>query len=172
MPCVNRYVPLATVRELVEPGTRHAEQRAIEAVSKGLLEDDLEDGHLLHSYCGAPGVRGCRVVRGARRPALTGTPSRIGGIGLAELAEGALARHARGVPEPADELLPVVGLYAWRRDGEHHQWDPETIALLQHAVRGGGRPTYEQFAATVNADSARPSILRGLLRFRRSRSHR
>jgi len=60
----------------------------------------------------------------------------------------------------------VVGLYAWRRDGEHHQWNPETIALLQHAVRGGGRPTYEQFAALVNDDSARRSTLRGLLRFR------
>jgi glutamate synthase (NADPH/NADH) large chain/glutamate synthase (ferredoxin) len=64
----------------------------------------------------------------------------------------------------------VVGLYAWRRDGEHHQWNPETIALLQHAVRGGGQQTYDEFAATVNADSARRSTLRGLLRFRADRA--
>ena len=77
-----------------------------------------------------------------------------------------LVRHARAFPGAAGDLLPVVGLYAWRRDGEHHQWNPETIALLQHAVRGGGQPTYDEFAATVNADSARRSTLRGLLRFR------
>src|SRR6185312_6000578 len=96
----------------------------------------------------------------------TGTPSRIGGIGLAELAEGALLRHARAYPGVAGELLPVVGLYAWRRDGEHHQWNPETIALLQHAVRHGGFATYEQYAQAVNDDAARRSTLRGLLRFR------
>jgi glutamate synthase domain-containing protein 2 len=96
----------------------------------------------------------------------TGTPSRIGGVGLPEIAEGVLVRHARAFPGAAGELLPVVGLYAWRRDGEHHQWNPETIALLQHAVRGGGQQTYDEFAATVNADSARRSTLRGLLRFR------
>ena len=85
----------------------------------------------------------------ASRPALveryfTGTPSRIGGIGLDEIAAGVLVRHARAYPGTAGELLPVVGLYAWRRDGEHHQWNPETIALLQHAVRGGGQPTYDE----------------------------
>ena len=79
------------------------------------------------------------------------------------------SRHARAYPGTAGELLPVVGLYAWRRDGEHHQWNPETIALLQHAVRGGGQPTYDEFAAAVNADSARRSTLRGLLRFRADR---
>ena len=57
---------------------------------------------------------------------------------LDELAARALAAHARAYPARAGELLPVVGLYAWRRDGEHHQWNPETIALLQHAVRAGG----------------------------------
>ena len=60
----------------------------------------------------------------------------------------------------------MIGLYAWRRDGEHHQWNPETIALLQHAVRHGGYETYEEYAQLVNDDSTRRSTLRGLLRFR------
>ncbi len=51
------------------------------------------------------------------------------------LATEALERHARAYPVPQDELLPVGGVYAWRRDGEHHMWNPETIALVQHAVR-------------------------------------
>jgi glutamate synthase (NADPH/NADH) large chain/glutamate synthase (ferredoxin) len=162
---VNPYVMLATVRELVDADD--AVERAIAAVSKGLLKTISKMGiSTLSSYCGAQVFEAVGLSAGLVDRHFTGTPSRIGGIGLAELAEGALARHARAYPERTDELLPVVGLYAWRRDGEHHQWNPETIALLQHAVRGGGRPTYEQFAAAVDDDSARRSTLRGLLRFR------
>ena len=65
----------------------------------------------------------------------TGTASRIGGVGVDVLAAEALERHARAYPVPQDDLLPVGGVYAWRRDGEHHMWNPETIALVQHAVR-------------------------------------
>jgi glutamate synthase (NADPH/NADH) large chain/glutamate synthase (ferredoxin) len=162
---VNPYVMLATVRELSDRDD--AEERAIAAVSKGLLKTISKMGiSTLSSYCGAQVFEAVGLSADLVEQHFTGTPSRIGGIGLAELAEGALVRHARAYPESADALLPVAGLYAWRRDGEHHQWNPETIALLQHAVRGGGRPTYEQFAAAVNADSARRSTLRGLLRFR------
>ena len=60
----------------------------------------------------------------------------------------------------------MVGIYSWRRDGEHHQWNPETIALLQHAVRHGGWETYEEYSRTVNAENARRRTLRGLLAFR------
>ena len=142
---VNPYVMLATISRARRRGAARARRRGgAEAGGQGgrqgPAEDDLEDGHLdALLVLRRADLRGGR----ARRPSSsTGTspapPSRIGGIGLAELAEGALARHARAYPGAADELLPVVGLYAWRRDGEHHQWNPETIALLQHAVRGGG----------------------------------
>ena len=162
---VNPYLMLATVRELVDRDD--AEQRAIAAVGKGLLKTISKMGiSTLSSYCGAQVFEAVGLSSELVDRHFTGTPSRIGGIGLAELAEGALVRHARAYPATAEELLPVVGLYAWRRDGEHHQWNPETISLLQHAVRGGGRETYERFAATVNADSARRSTLRGLLRFK------
>jgi glutamate synthase domain-containing protein 2/glutamate synthase domain-containing protein 3 len=124
----------------------------------------------LSSYCGAQVFEAVGLAPELIERHFTGTSSRIGGIGLEHLAEDALARHRRAYPAGAGELLPVVGLYAWRRDGEHHQWNPETIALLQHAVRGGGRPTYEQFAAEVNADAARRSTLRGLLRFREAQA--
>jgi glutamate synthase (NADPH/NADH) large chain/glutamate synthase (ferredoxin) len=60
----------------------------------------------------------------------------------------------------------VGGVYAWRRDGEHHQWNPETISLLQHAVRHGGAETYEEYARLVNEDAAARATLRGLLRLR------
>ena len=115
----------------------------------------------------------------------TGTPSRIGGVGLDVLATEALERHARAYPAPHDRLLPVGGVYAWRRDGEHHIWNPETIALVQHAVRAangnvgaalaGDRDAWEEvrgseafekyreYARAVNEDAARRATLRGLL---------
>src|SRR3954471_1349560 len=169
---VNPYLMLATVSELVaegrlELGEEDAEARAIKAVGKGLLKVISKMGiSTISSYCGAQVFEVVGLSTGLVERYFTGTPSRIGGIGLDEIAEGVLVRHARAYPGAAGDLLPVVGLYAWRRDGEHHQWNPDTIALLQHAVRGGGQPTYDEFAAAVNADSARRSTLRGLLRFR------
>ena len=82
------------------------------------------------------------------------------------LAIETLERHARGFGLTTDDLLPVGGVYAWRRDGEHHMWNPETIALLQHAVRHGGQPTYDEYSKLVNEDAARRATLRGLLKFR------
>ncbi len=169
---VNPYLMLATVGGLVEEGRielsrAEAEERAVRAVGKGLLKVISKMGiSTISSYCGAQVFEAVGLSSALVERYFTGTPSRIGGIGLPEIAEGALVRHARAYPGAAGDLLPVVGLYAWRRDGEHHQWNPETIALLQHAVRGGGRQTYDQFAEAVNADSARRSTLRGLLRFR------
>ena len=96
----------------------------------------------------------------------TGTASRIGGIDMDVLAIETLERHARGFNLATDDLLPVGGVYAWRRDGEHHMWNPETIALLQHAVRHGGKPTYEEYSKLINEDAARRATLRGLLKFR------
>ena len=169
---VNPYLMLATISQLVDEGRielspAEAEERAVKAIGKGLLKVISKMGiSTISSYCGAQVFEAVGLSTALVERYFTGTPSRIGGIGLDELAEGTLVRHARAYPGTAGELLPVVGLYAWRRDGEHHQWNPETIALLQHAVRGGGQPTYDEFAATVNADSARCSTLRGLLRFR------
>ena len=169
---VNPYLMLATIGQLVAEGRldmrlEDAEERALKAVGKGLLKTISKMGiSALSSYCGAQVFEAVGLSPDLIDKHFTGTPSRIGGIGTRELAEGALVRHARAYPGGAGELLPVVGLYTWRRDGEHHQWNPETIALLQHAVRGGGRATYKEFAALVNDDSARRSTLRGLLRFR------
>jgi glutamate synthase (NADPH/NADH) large chain/glutamate synthase (ferredoxin) len=173
---VNPYLMLGTIGQLVDEGRidlsrDEAVTRAIKAVGKGLLKVISKMGiSTISSYCGAQVFEAVGLSTALVERYFTGTPSRIGGIGLDEIAEGVLVRHARAYPGARGELLPVVGLYAWRRDGEHHQWNPETIALLQHAVRGGGQQTYDEFAATVNADSARRSTLRGLLRFRADRA--
>jgi glutamate synthase (NADPH/NADH) large chain/glutamate synthase (ferredoxin) len=169
---VNPYLMLATLDELadngqIDMGREEARTRARKAISKGLLKTISKMGiSTVPSYCGAQIFEAVGLSRDLVDKYFTGTPSRIGGIGLRDIAEGALARHARAFRGGGNELLPVVGLYAWRADGEHHQWNPETIAQLQHAVRHGGWETYKQYSETVNSESARRSTIRGLLRLR------
>ncbi len=171
---VNPYLMLETLAELVDldllpPGMTKddAQHRATKGIAKGLLKTISKMGiSTIPSYCGAQVFEAIGLSRELVDRHFTGTASRIGGIGIEMLASDTLGRHARAYPGTHDRLLPVTGLYAWRRDGEHHQWNPETIALLQHAVRHGGYETYEEYAQLVNDDSARRSTLRGLMRFR------
>ncbi len=171
---VNPYLMLETLGDLVDQGrlpkemTRdEAQHRAVKGIAKGLLKTMSKMGiSTMGSYCGAQIFEAVGLAPELVDRHFTGTASRIGGIGIETLAAQALARHERAYPGSPDELLPVVGIYSWRRDGEHHQWNPETIALLQHAVRHGGWETYEEYSRTVNAENARRRTLRGLLAFR------
>src|SRR5206468_1481186 len=99
------------------------------------------------------------------------TASRIGGVGLDQLSTEAMERHFRAYPRTGRDLLPVGGVLQWRRDGEVHLWNPDTIAKLQHAVRGqngDSHQTYADFARLVNDEAARRAELRGLMQFRLS----
>ena len=170
---VNPYLMLETLGELVELGwlgeltADEAQYRATKGIAKGLLKTMSKMGiSTVPSYCGAQIFEAVGLSSELVERHFTGTATRIGGVGLPEIAEGALARHARAFPVGGDQLLPVLGLYAWRRDGEHHSWNPETIASLQHAVRAGSYETFEAYSQAVNADSSRRSTLRGLMQFR------
>jgi glutamate synthase (NADPH/NADH) large chain/glutamate synthase (ferredoxin) len=203
---INPYVMLETLDELVVTGAlgdpagngRAAErigealelaaQNVIKALGKALLKTISKMGiSTIQSYCGAQIFEAVGLERELIDRHFTGTASRIGGVGLEVLAIEALERHARAYPRPADELLPVGGVYAWRRDGEHHMWNPETIALVQHAVRAANGDVaaalhgdheayasvresdaferYREYARAVNEDAARKATLRGLLKF-------
>jgi glutamate synthase domain-containing protein 2/glutamate synthase domain-containing protein 1/glutamate synthase domain-containing protein 3 len=205
---VNPYLLLETLDEMVVEGRiaagasngvqrppsseelndrlEQAAQNVVKAVGKGLLKTISKMGiSTIQSYRGAQIFEAVGLEQDLIDTHFTGTASRIGGIGLEVLAIEALERHARAYPAPHDELLPVGGVYAWRRDGEHHMWNPETIALVQHAVRAangdvaaaiGGdaeahravreSPAYQKYrdyARLVNEDAARRATLRGLL---------
>jgi glutamate synthase domain-containing protein 2/glutamate synthase domain-containing protein 1/glutamate synthase domain-containing protein 3 len=171
---VNPYLMLETLAELVELGwlpegmtVEQAQARAVKGIAKGLLKTMSKMGiSTVSSYTGAQIFEAVGLAPALVERHFTGTASRIGGVGLRELGEHAAARHARAFPGTGDELLPVIGLYAWRREGEAHMWNPETIAGLQHAVRSGSWETYERYAETANGDAARRGTLRGLLRLR------
>jgi glutamate synthase domain-containing protein 2/glutamate synthase domain-containing protein 1/glutamate synthase domain-containing protein 3 len=181
-----RIVRTAADGTTVLLGAEEAAQNVVKAIGKGLLKTISKMGiSTIQSYRGAQIFEAVGLEKQLIDTHFTHTASRIGGIGLEVLADEALERHARAYPAPADELLPVGGVYAWRRDGEHHMWNPETIALVQQAVRGangnvgaalkGDREaydavrkspaykTYREYAQAVNQDAARKATLRGLL---------
>ncbi|MEX0620128.1 MAG: glutamate synthase central domain-containing protein, partial [Solirubrobacterales bacterium] len=174
---INPYLMLDTVDELVAEGRvpdtdspDRAQLNVVKAIGKGLLKTISKMGiSTIQSYCGAQIFEAVGINRKVIDRYFTGTASRIGGIGIDVIARETLDRHATAYPGRHEDLLPVGGLYAWRRDGEFHQWNPETIALVQHAVRGEGgdaQEKYEEFALQVNDISARRATLRGLFRLR------
>src|SRR4051794_21273103 len=171
---INPYVMFDSVDALVAEGRvagvasgEEAQLKTVKAIGKGLLKTISKMGiSTVQSYCGAQIFEAVGLEKSLIDRHFTGTASRIGGVGVEVLAQEALDRHQRGYPAGDDELLPVGGVYAWRRDGEHHMWNPETIALLQHSVRHGGQPTYDEYSKLVNEDAARRATLRGLLKFR------
>ena len=198
---INPYLMLETLDELVfqgritRPGAdgtevsmnpEEAAQNLIKGLGKGLLKTISKMGiSTIQSYSGAQIFEAVGLEREVIDRHFTGTASRVGGVGLDVLETEAVERHARAYPVPHQDLLPVGGVYAWRRDGEHHMWNPETIALVQHAVRaangdvgaamGGDEDAYlavrgsmafqkySEYAHMINEDAARKATLRGLL---------
>jgi glutamate synthase (NADPH/NADH) large chain/glutamate synthase (ferredoxin) len=179
---VNPWMMFETVAAAVDEGVLvdenghaldrdEAEIRVRKAIGKGLLKTISKMGiSTSQSYCGAQIFEAVGLSRALVDRHFTGTASRIGGITFDVLAQESLARHARGFSEPVSDLLPVGGVYSWRRDGEHHMWNPDTIALLQHAVRSGGEQAYIEFARTCDEEATRRATLRGLLEIRTGRT--
>ncbi len=190
---INPYLMLETMTMLDEPTVglngplADANEMAIAGISKGLLKVLSKIGiATIRSYRGAQIFEIVGIDQGVVDEHFTGTPSSLGGIGLGEIAREALDRHARAYPEshgmalaehveearlPAasEKLLPQGGVYRWRRDGERHMWDPETIASLQRATRTDDAEqaleSYEEFSRRVNDENASHALLRGLFRF-------
>jgi glutamate synthase domain-containing protein 2/glutamate synthase domain-containing protein 1/glutamate synthase domain-containing protein 3 len=172
---VNPYVMFESLYSLHRGGwlpegmePEEAERRLIKGIGKGLLKILSKMGiSTIRSYTGAQIFEAVGLRREVVERHFTGTPSRVGGVGLDVLAREALDRHARAYPAAESGLLPAGGVYAWRRDGELHGWSPETIATLQHAARGeDGAHAYERFARYVNEVAVPSTSLRGLLRLR------
>ncbi|WP_040599148.1 glutamate synthase large subunit [Patulibacter medicamentivorans] len=185
---VNPYLMFDSVDQLVADGlvpgvsdASVAQKNVVKAIGKGLLKTISKMGiSTIASYSGAQIFEAVGLDSSIIDRHFAGTASRIGGIGLDVLAEEAIDRHARAYPGAIDGLLPVGGLYAWRRDGEHHMWNPTTISLLQHAVRTSDAPSnqpdlvagdqarakYREFSAASDSDATRRATLRGLMAFR------
>ena len=174
---INPYVMFESLDELTERSLlpedvdrEEAEKRIVAAIGKGLLKTISKMGiSTIKSYCGAQIFEAVGLEPELIDKYFTGTASRIGGVGLEQLSSEAMERHFRAYPRTDRDVLPVGGVLQWRRNGEVHVWNPDTIATLQHAVQGVNgdpRQTYAGFARQANDDAVRKSLLRGLMKFR------
>ena len=176
---VNPYLALESAGQLTELGLSnghspdHAQENFIHANEKGLLKVMSKMGiSTVQSYRGAQIFEAVGLEQAFIDEYFTWTPSRVGGVGLEAIERESLERHAAAYHAPAvaaNQDLPLGGAYQWRRGGEHHQWNPDSIGRLQHAARANDANVYRQFARLSNDQSRRLATLRGLLDFRYDR---
>ncbi len=143
--------------------------RFIKSVGKGILKVMSKMGiSTYQSYCGAQIFDAIGLSTDFVHRFFFGTATTIEGLGLAELAEETMRRHAAAFGEDPvlRNALDVGGEYAYRIRGEDHIWSPDAVALLQHAVRGKGLEAYRQFSALMNQQTHRNFTIRGLFRLR------
>ncbi len=157
---VNRELPLSTYE---------VEKNYIKAVGKGILKVMSKMGiSTYQSYCGAQIFDAVGLSSAFIDKYFTGTATTIEGVGLQEIAEETVRRHAvaYGDSPVYRKMLDVGGMYQLRLRGEEHAWTAENVAALQHAVRGNIPDKYREFAQTINDQSARMLTIRGLLEFK------
>lgn len=144
-----------------------AEAKFIKAVNKGLLKIFSKMGiSTVQSYCGAQIFEAIGLNSELVNRYFTGTPSRIEGIGVREIGEETLRRHAKAYGTQRLRQLDFGGEIHYRNQGEYHNWNPETISKLQHSTKTNDPKTYEEFAQLVNDETRHRSNLRGLLDFK------
>jgi glutamate synthase (ferredoxin) len=172
---VNPYLAFETLHDLIRqgllPGVTHdqAMLRYVKALNKGVLKVMSKMGiSTLQSYCGAQIFEAVGLERRFVDTYFTSTASSIGGIGLATISEEVRRRHARAFGRRAagPVELDSGGEYQWRRDGEVHLFNPETVFRLQHATRTGRYQIFKEYTRQVNDQSAVKATLRGLFRFK------
>src|SRR5437773_1085030 len=137
----------------------------IKALNKGILKVMAKMGiSTLQSYCGAQIFEAIGLNRSVVDRYFTGTASRVGGIGIEVIAEEVRRRHAAAYPERVVEKpeLDWGGEYQWRRDGEHHQVNPDMIARLQASTRAGSYAAFKEYSKIVDDQSRHRATLRGL----------
>ena len=142
----------------------------IKSAGKGVLKVMSKMGvSTVASYTGAQIFEALGLNSELVDEFFTGTVSRVGGIGLGEIAQEVAARHAIAHPTRPDQRihrqLEIGGEYQWRREGEHHLFNPETVYKLQHATRSGRYDVFKQYTKSVDDQSRVLSTLRGLFEF-------
>ncbi len=169
---VNPYLAFETIGalELEVPGDERA-HHYVHALDKGLLKVMSKMGiSCLSSYQGAQIFEAIGIGQSTIDRWFPGTASRVGGIGLAEIAREALMRHASAYEVPANDVtdaasdedaLDVGGTYFWRVNGERHLWSPKTVGSLQRAVRLEDAKSYADYARAINEQGDSPCTLRG-----------
>ncbi|WP_456375239.1 glutamate synthase large subunit [Thiolapillus sp.] len=171
---INPYLVFETIQDMLpelpeELDFEEAQKRYIKAVGKGLHKVMSKMGiSTYQSYCGAQIFDAVGLSSTFVDQYFTGTATTIEGIGLEEVAREAARWHQAAFGDALiyRKQLDVGGDYAWRQRGEAHVWTPDSIAKLQHAVRGNDAATYEEYSRLINEQSEKLLTLRGLMEFK------
>ena len=178
---VNPYLAMESVEDLVRAGTfiegieaEQAIRNLIYALGKGVLKVMSKMGiSTVASYRGAQVFEAVGLDEDFVAQYFNGTATKIGGAGLDVVAKEVAARHAKAYPAsgiaPAHRALEIGGEYQWRREGEPHLFDPETVFRLQHSTRSGKYDIFKKYTERVNEQSERLMTLRGLFGFKSGR---
>ena len=172
---VNPYLAFETMDDMIRQGMLAgidppgAEQHFIKACVKGVVKTMAKMGiSTIQSYRGAQIFEAVGIHSSVIERYFTGTASGIEGVTLAEIGSGLLQRHGRAFPLRAAQppTLDPGGAYQWRRDGEEHLFNPQSIHALQKAARGNDYAQFKVFSTLINEESVRNGTLRGLLEFK------
>jgi glutamate synthase (NADPH/NADH) large chain len=176
---VNPYLAFESVEDMIaerinalgDLDPRTAVKNYIKAGGKGVLKVMSKMGiSTVASYCGAQVFEAIGLGQDLVDEYFTGTVSRLGGIGLDEIAAEVAARHAIAHPERPEERshrqLELGGEYQWRREGEYHLFNPETVFKLQHATRSRRYEIFKEYSRLVDDQAKHLATLRGLFELR------
>lgn len=177
---INPYLALSTIRDMRLTGKMESDlepdqlkKNYIKAVNEGLLKVFSKMGiSTLQSYQGAQIFEIIGVNKSVVDKYFTGAISRIEGMGLDEIAREILAKHSFSFSKkeiPVDRLS-VGGFYHWKRKGEFHLFNPQTIHLLQHSTRMNDYHSFKKYSKLINEQDEKACTLRSLFRFKRNRS--
>jgi glutamate synthase (NADPH/NADH) large chain len=170
---INPYLAFETIEDMLVRGVLtdvaldDAVAKYIKSAGKGVLKVMSKMGiSTIASYTGAQVFEAVGLGQALVDEYFTGTTSKLGGIGLDEVAREVAIRHAKAYPARstarAHRELEVGGEYQWRREGEHHLFNPETVFKLQHATRSGRYEVFKEYTKLVDDQSTQLSTLRGL----------
>lgn len=176
---INPYLALSTIRNMKEMGKlktslsdEELKKNYIKAINDGLLKVFSKMGiSTLQSYQGAQIFEILGLNKDVVDKYFTGATSRIEGMGLDEIAKETLAKHyfAFNRKDIPVDRLPVGGVYQWKRKGEFHLFNPQTIHLLQYSTRMNDYATFKKYSKTVNDQGEKACTLRSLLQFKKTR---
>lgn len=172
---INPYMVFAILKELegkheIQLNYETARKNYIKSICKGLFKVMSKMGiSTIRSYRGAKLFEAVGLDAGLARTYFGDTTSNVGGIRLDEIARDAIVLHQQAFDLPVDEMLEHKGIYSFRKDGEKHAWNPETISTLQLATRLGSYKKFKEYTHMVD-DKESPIFLRDFLTFKKQKS--
>lgn len=171
---INPYMSFAVIDKLVNEKAiqldyQKAEENYINSINKGILKIMSKMGiSTLRSYRSSQIFEAVGIHQNVINKYFAGTVTRIGGIGICEIAEEVLIPHRRAFTQEQQPEVLTEGVYSYRKKGEHHGWNPETISLLQWSTSTADYNKFKEYSRQVNIDNESPGFIRGLLRLKRN----